>query len=117
MSIEEPKPTDAVTDIVPRLRRWAQATRSMAGPIGKVITEGADEIERLRRIVAMWEDCAFKTKDLYGNVIVPRTGSYDGGVERITSQEWSVPKVSTGHTGNQWFTIPEPPQKDTPPEV
>ena len=94
-------------DIVVRLRKWSISTHAV--PASDIMDEAADEIERLRRIVAMWEDCAFKTKDLYGNVFVPRTSTYDGGVKRIVSGEWSEPKVSTGHTGNQWFTIPEPP--------
>lgn len=75
-------------DIVVRLRERAFSFKSP----DKLVEEAADVIESLRKQVASWERCSVMTREMFGNCIVP--------------------KISTGATGNQWFTIPERSSKD-----
>jgi len=56
-------------DIVVRLQRWSHDPDS--SPASDIMDEAAAEIERLRRIVSLWSDCAVKTRQMYGGVYVP----------------------------------------------
>jgi hypothetical protein len=42
---------------------------------------------------------------------VPASDLMDEAADEIERLRGTAPRVSTGHTGNQWFTIPDPPEK------
>lgn len=58
---------DQVTDIVVRLRDRSYSSKAP----DPLVEEAATEIERLRRIVSMWEQCATMTRDMYGGCYRP----------------------------------------------
>lgn len=78
-----------MSDIVHRLRWWPTKVERLEAepePAFRLMLEAAEEIDRLRRIVWLWERCSRQTSEMYGGCVRPS----------VEAQAWPEGKVVAG---------------------